>query len=84
MNGENENNIPKDKEDVPNIQRESWEVKEIAEEGTNENSDDLVRKVLRDDENKNQGDKQDIVGSVDPNETPQGRIENKKDEGDKG
>lgn len=84
MDADNEKNIPEDKEDVPNIEREGWETKEVAEEGVNESPDDVVRKVLRNgDDNKGDADDKDIVGSTDFEDTPQGREENKNDEGDK-
>lgn len=83
MDAENEKNIPEDKEDVPNIEREGWETKEVAEEGVNESPDDVVRKVLRNgDDDKGDADDKDIAGSTDFEDTPQGREENKKDEGD--
>jgi hypothetical protein len=84
MDPDNEKNIPDDKEDVPNIEREGWETKEVAEESVNESPDDVVRKVLSNgDDDKGDADDKDIVGSNDFEDTPQGREENKNDEGDK-
>lgn len=76
MNDEN-SNISKD-EKVPAVKREGWNMQEVAEEGVNEHPDDVVRRTLREDEGKREGDKQDIAGSVDSSETPQGREESKK------
>lgn len=81
MDAENEKNVSKEKENVPNIKREGWDVKDVVDEAANENPDDVVRKVLREGEDKNDADRQDIAGSVDSEDTPQGREENKKDEG---
>lgn len=83
MDAENDKNVPQNKEKVPNIEREGWEVKDIVEEGVNEDSGDVVRRVLRDGEAKEEGDAKDVVGSVDSEATPQGREENKKNKGDK-
>ena len=65
------------KEKVPNIKREGWDIQKLAKEATNEQPDEILRKTLRGNENKINGDELDIVGSVDSNETPQGREENK-------
>lgn len=80
MESENKNN-PKDSENTPAIQRGEWNVKEIVEEGANQHSDEVVRQVLREDDPKEQADGQDIAGSVDSDDTPQGREENKHNEG---
>lgn len=70
--------VPKETENIPNINREGWNTKELVKEGAHESPDEVVRKTLREDEGKKQGDKQDIAGSVDSSETPQGREESKK------
>jgi len=83
MDGEKEKNHPQETENVPHIEREGWDTKNIAEEGANESSDDVVRKVLRGDEKKESADRQDNAGSSAFRDTPQGREENKKSEGEK-
>lgn len=77
MNGENDKNIPQDKENMPDVKREGWNVGDIAEEGANENPDEVVRRVLRDDSGKTAGDDKDIAGSSDSADTPQGHEEKK-------
>ncbi|MCY7374392.1 MAG: hypothetical protein LH472_00255 [Pyrinomonadaceae bacterium] len=67
-------------EKVPNVNQEGWNIAQVAEESTNKPSDEMVREVLRGDESKGDADERDVVGSVDSNETPQGREEAKKDE----
>lgn len=76
-------NKPKETEDMPDIRKDQWNVEELAQEGVNQNPDEVVRKVLREDDPKTQADNQDIAGSVDSDDTPQGREENKHNEGDK-
>ena len=66
------------KEKVPNIKCEGWDIQKLAEEATNEQPDEILRKTLRGNEKKINGDELDIVGSVDSSETPQGREENKR------
>ena len=66
------------KEKIPNIKREGWDIQKLAEEATNEQPDDILRKILRGNEKQGNGDELDIVGSVDSSETPQGREENKR------
>lgn len=68
-------------EKVPNIKREGWDIQKLAEEATNEQPDDILRKILRGNEEDGNGDDLDIAGSVDSSETPHGREENKKVEG---
>ena len=70
------------KEKVPNIKREGWDIQKLAEEATNEQPDDILRKTLRGNEKNGNGDELDIAGSVDSSETPQGREENKRVKGD--
>jgi hypothetical protein len=69
----------KESQNMPDVNREEWNVEQLHEEGVNELSDEMLRKTLRADEEKGDPDDRDIVGSVDSNETPQGREEAKND-----
>ncbi len=69
-----------DQEKVPNVNRQGWNVQEVAEESVNQSSDEITRQVLRGDEAKGDADERDIVGGVDSNDTPHGREEAKKNE----
>ena len=62
---------------MPNVERQGWDVKKLNEEGSNQESDDTLRRTLRGNENKGNPDERDIVGSVDSDETPHGREETK-------
>lgn len=63
--------------DMPNVEREGWNIEKLDQESVNEQSDDILRKTLRGNEDKGNPDKRDIVGSALSNETPQGREEGK-------
>lgn len=70
-----------DQDKIPtDVNRENWNAEQLIEESTNRSSDETLRNVLRGDETKGNPDDRDIVGSVDSQETPQGREEAKKDE----
>jgi hypothetical protein len=71
------------KEEVPNIKRDGWDIQKLAEEATNEQPDEIMRKTLRGSKNTNQGNELDIAGSIDSSETPHGREENKRVKGAK-
>ena len=58
--------------------REGWNAEEISDESTNLPSDEIQRQLLRGDETKGNADNRDVTGSVNSNETPQGREETKK------
>lgn len=74
-------NRKEENEEIPNIERQDWSVKEIADESTNKPSDEILREVLRGDESRGDADKRDIVGGPDSSDTPQGREEAKNDKG---
>ena len=59
--------------------RDEWSVDKLHEQSSNELPDETLRRTLRGNEQKGDGDSRDIVGNVDSNETPQGREEAKKD-----
>lgn len=63
--------------DVPNVQKQGWEVKKLMEESVNELPEDTLQKTLRGNENKGNPDDRDLVGKPDFNETPRGREEAK-------
>lgn len=62
---------------IPNVEREEWNVQEIADESANKPADETLREVLRGDESKGDADERDIVGGPDSIDTPQGREEAK-------
>lgn len=64
-------------EQFPDVKRENWSAENISEEAANEQSDDILRKVLRGDESKGDPDKRDIAGGVESADTPQGNEESK-------
>lgn len=37
--------VPRDKENIPEVEREGWEAEKLVEEATNEESDDIVNKI---------------------------------------
>ncbi len=71
------------KEKMPDVSREDWNVEQLTAEASNELPDDMLRRVLREDEGKGSPDERDYVGKADSNETPQGREEAKNDAGSK-
>jgi hypothetical protein len=60
-------------------EREGWNAEKLAEESVNQMPDEMMRQILRADENDEKADSRDVVGSADRNETPQGREEAKRD-----
>jgi hypothetical protein len=59
--------------------REGWSAEKLAEEGVNQMPDEMMRQILRGDEDGEKADDRDVVGTVNRNETPQGREEAKRD-----
>lgn len=76
MNGEPKQNQDK----TSNVNREDWNVDELNAESTNKPADETMREVLRGDATKGNADERDVAGSVDSDETPQGREEAKNQE----
>ena len=76
MNGEKPNE-ERVRDEVPNVKRDGWSAEEIAEQATNQESDEIYREISRGDETKGDADERDIVGSSDKNATPHGRQETK-------
>jgi hypothetical protein len=66
-------------EKMPDAERGKWNVQDLAVESVNEMPDETLRKTLRGNENKGDPDSRDVAGTVDTNETPQGREEAKND-----
>jgi len=69
-----------DKNEIPDVNREGWNVEQITDEATNKSSDETLRQVLRGDETKGDANDRDIIGGVKSKDTPHGREEAKKDE----
>jgi hypothetical protein len=63
-------------EKVPDVERDDWEAKKIVKESSNEESDEVVRKILRGDESEGDPDERDIAPSPGFKNTPRGRKEN--------
>lgn len=72
-----------DKDKVPNTNRQSWNARDLAEESSNEEPDETLRKVLRGNEKQGNPDERDVAGAADSDETPQGREESKKQTGER-
>ena len=70
-----------DENKVPDVARENWNTEELTEESANEGSDETVRRVLRGEEEKGNPNDRDVAGASDFEDTPQGREENKIQEG---
>lgn len=67
-----------DENKVPDVKRDGWNAEELAQQSVNEGSDEIVRKVLRgDEEQKGNSDNRDVTGTANSDETPQGSEENK-------
>ncbi len=71
----------KENEEISDVERDDWSVKQIADESTNQPSDETLRQFLRGDETKGDADERDVAGSSASIDTPQGREEAKKDKG---
>jgi IS30 family transposase len=67
----------KNKEEIPNLQRQGWSIEEINEQSVNKPSDEMTREVLRGDETKGDPNERDEVGASRTIDTPQGREEAK-------
>ncbi len=65
-------------EKMPDVSRQNWSAEKLAEESANEQPDEILRKVLRGNEEKGNADQRDIAGSANSDETPRGREEIKK------
>lgn len=64
-----------DESNTPHVEREEWDAKNISEESSNKEPDDIVRETLRGNEHEGDADDRDIAGRVDSNETAHGREE---------
>ncbi len=65
-------------DEIPDVKKQGWEAEKLIKESANEESDDVVRKILRGDESKGDADKRDIAASPDFDDTPRGREEENK------
>jgi len=60
-------------------EREDWDIKKLADEASQKDEDEIQRQTLRGDETEGNPDNRDNAGSVESDETPQGREEAKND-----
>lgn len=65
--------------EIPDVEKQGWEAEKLIKEAANEESDDVVRKILRGDESKGDPDKRDVAPSPDFDDTPRGREEENKE-----
>ncbi len=73
-----ENESKLNPEQFPDVEKQDWDVEQLAEESTNKPSDEIVREMKRGDETKGDADDRDVVGGVDSEDTPHGREETKR------
>ena len=76
-----QNKQKNDVEEMPNAERDDLNVKQVADEATNQSTDETLRQFLRGDETRGDADERDVVGGSDSIDTPQGREEAKQDKG---
>lgn len=55
--------VEKNNRKMKNIEREGWNADELAEEATNEDSEDIMRKMLRGDESEGDADERDVANT---------------------
>ncbi len=65
-------------ENIPDVKREGWEAEELIEESANQESDEVVQKIVRGDKSDVEGDDE-IIDAPDFDDTPRGRQEKVKD-----
>ena len=63
--------------------RDGWNAKELSDEGSQTDVDEIQRNLLRGDETKGDPDQRDNAGGSASKDTPQGREETKNDIKDK-
>lgn len=67
----NKNKVNKqDEENIPDVKREGWKAEELIQESANQESDEIVQKIVRGDD-----DADEIVNAPDFDDTPRGRQE---------
>lgn len=69
--------------DEPEGSREGWKIKDLAEEASQTDVDEIQRQILRGNETKGSADDRDLAGSADSDETSHGREEAKNKVKDK-
>lgn len=69
----------KESPNIPEVNRDEWNVQDLHEQGTYDMSDEMLRRTLRGNEDEGDPDERDVAGVVDTNETWQGREEAKND-----
>ncbi len=65
-------------DEIPDVKKQGWEAEKLIKESANEESDDVVQKILRGDESKSDADERDIAANPDFDDTPRGREEESK------
>lgn len=73
MNNKNSNQVAKGKE------QEGWNSKKLTEEASQKDGDEIQREMSQDNSADGKSNDSETVGSIDKNETPQGREEAKND-----
>ena len=68
-------------DEMPEIERQDWNVKKLSDESANKSADEMMRQVLRGDESSGDADERDVVGAEKTINTLQGRERAKKDKG---
>lgn len=71
-------NNKENQEKIPNVEKDGWDAEELAEQATNEESDDIVRRMRRGDETVGNPDERDVAGVPDYEE-----LKNKKEQAKK-
>jgi hypothetical protein len=61
------------------MRKENWNTEKLGDEASQKDEDEIQRQTLRGDETKGNPDNRDHAGSVETDETPQGREESKND-----
>lgn len=68
--------VEREKEDV---KRDGWNAGDVSDEASLKSDDEIRREFQRGDESMGEPDKRDAAGTVDNDDTPQGREEKKND-----
>ncbi len=56
------------KKKIPTVKSQGWDAKRLAEEASNEEYEDILRKILRGDESDGNADERDIANAPDEDE----------------
>ncbi|MGI8494524.1 MAG: hypothetical protein ACR2L1_04320 [Pyrinomonadaceae bacterium] len=66
-------------QNIPDVERQGWNVEKLNEESVNEDFDDILRKTLRGNEDEGDSEERDLVGKANSDETPQAKEEAKNE-----